>query len=68
MTPRCAENRTTHTGVSVYILGTLVCALAPTMTALIGGRFLQALGASASAVITAAIAPRTAGSLRQTAR
>jgi MFS transporter, DHA1 family, multidrug resistance protein len=43
-------------GLSIYILGTLVCALAPTISALIGGRFLQALGASASAVITAAIA------------
>lgn len=43
-------------GLSIYILGTLVCALAPTIGALLGGRFLQALGASASAVITAAIA------------
>jgi MFS transporter, DHA1 family, multidrug resistance protein len=43
-------------GLSVYILGAVVCALAPTIEILIGGRFLQALSASASAVITAAIA------------
>ncbi len=43
-------------GLAVYILGAMICALAPTITMLIGGRFLQALGASAGAVITAAIA------------
>jgi len=43
-------------GLAVYILGAMICALAPTITVLIGGRFLQALGASAGAVITTAIA------------
>ncbi len=37
-------------GLAVYILGSVVCALAPTITTLIGGRLLQALGASASAI------------------
>ena len=41
-------------GLSVYVLGAVLCALAPSIAALIAGRFLQALGASASAVITAA--------------
>lgn len=43
-------------GLAVYILGALVCTLATTINLLIGGRFLQALGASAAAVITPAIA------------
>jgi DHA1 family bicyclomycin/chloramphenicol resistance-like MFS transporter len=43
-------------GLAVYMLGSLVCAIAPTINILIGGRFLQALGASASAVITPSIA------------
>lgn len=43
-------------GFCIYILGALACALAPTITILIAGRFLQALGASAGSVISGAIA------------
>jgi DHA1 family bicyclomycin/chloramphenicol resistance-like MFS transporter len=43
-------------GLAVYILGALVCALAPTIDTMIGGRFLQALGASAGSVIAIAVA------------
>lgn len=43
-------------GLIVYIFGAMACALAPTITTLMVGRFLQALGASSSAVITFAIA------------
>jgi len=43
-------------GLVVYVLGAFVCALASSMNALIVGRLVQAFGASASAVITTAIA------------
>ncbi len=43
-------------GFVIYILGALACALAPSITVLIAGRFLQALGASAGSVISGAIA------------
>jgi DHA1 family bicyclomycin/chloramphenicol resistance-like MFS transporter len=43
-------------GFIIYILGALACALAPSITVLIAGRFLQALGASAGSVISGAIA------------
>ena len=43
-------------GFCIYILGALACALAPSITVLIAGRFLQALGASAGSVISGAIA------------
>lgn len=43
-------------GLALYILGAVICALALNINTLIAGRFLQALGASASSVITAAIA------------
>jgi DHA1 family bicyclomycin/chloramphenicol resistance-like MFS transporter len=43
-------------GLAVYILGATICALAPTISMLIGGRFLQAIGAAAGAVIAIAIA------------
>ncbi|UBV45374.1 multidrug effflux MFS transporter (plasmid) [Deinococcus taeanensis] len=42
-------------GLTIFVLGGVLCALAPSITVLIAGRFLQALGASASAVITAAV-------------
>ncbi|AFZ69588.1 multidrug effflux MFS transporter [Deinococcus peraridilitoris] len=42
-------------GLAVYVLSSVLCALAPSMTVLLAGRFLQALGASAAAVITATI-------------
>ncbi len=43
-------------GLAIYILGALLCAFATSINTLIGGRFLQALGAAAGAVITATIA------------
>lgn len=43
-------------GLCIYTIGAVICALAPSITVLIAGRFLQAVGASADAVIAIAIA------------
>lgn len=43
-------------GLGLYIVGALFCAQADSIELLIGGRFIQALGASAGAVISSAIA------------
>ncbi len=43
-------------GLWIYTIGATICALAPTISVLIGGRFLQAFGASAGAVIAIAVA------------
>jgi len=43
-------------GFGLYIIGAVICASAPTITWLVVGRFIQALGASAGAVISSAIA------------
>jgi len=43
-------------GLGFYIVGALLCAKADSIELLIGGRFIQALGASAGAVISSAIA------------
>lgn len=43
-------------GLGFYIIGALFCAQADSIELLIGGRFIQALGASAGAVISSAIA------------
>ncbi len=43
-------------GFGLYVIGAVICASAPTITWLIIGRFVQALGASAGAVISSAIA------------
>ena len=45
-----------YVGFGMYIIGALICATAPSITVLIGGRFLHALGASAGTVISGAIA------------
>ena len=45
-----------YVGFGMYIVGALICATAPNITMLTGGRFLQALGASAGTVISGAIA------------
>lgn len=45
-----------YVGFGMYIAGALICAVAPSINVLIGGRFLQALGASAGTVISGAIA------------
>ncbi len=42
-------------GLALYIVATLGCALAPSMSALIGLRFLQALGGCAGVVMTRAM-------------
>lgn len=42
-------------GTVIYLAGTLVCILAPTIEALIGGRFLQALGACCGPVVGRAV-------------
>jgi DHA1 family bicyclomycin/chloramphenicol resistance-like MFS transporter len=43
------------TGIGVYIIASLACALAPSIHALIGARFVQALGGCAGAVVARAI-------------
>ena len=43
-------------GLSVFAVGSLICALAPTLPVLIAGRVVQALGACATAVLARAIA------------
>ncbi len=43
-------------GFGLYVIGAIICASAPTITWLVVGRFIQALGASAGAVISSAIA------------
>ncbi|MFC7380507.1 multidrug effflux MFS transporter [Brevundimonas sp. GCM10030266] len=43
-------------GLGVFAVGSLVCALAPTLPVLIVGRVIQALGACATAVLARAIA------------
>ncbi|PYE48986.1 multidrug effflux MFS transporter [Deinococcus yavapaiensis] len=42
-------------GVVLYVIASVLCTLAPSVGVLILGRFLQALGASAGAVITTAV-------------
>ena len=42
-------------GLVVYILATVLCALAPSVEVMLVGRFLQALGCGAGAVISAAV-------------
>ena len=44
------------TGLGIFALGSLICALAPTLPVLIAGRVVQALGACATAVLARAIA------------
>jgi DHA1 family bicyclomycin/chloramphenicol resistance-like MFS transporter len=43
-------------GLSVFAVGSLICALAPTLPVLIAGRVVQALGACGTAVLARAIA------------
>lgn len=43
-------------GLAVFILGSVVCALAPSLPVLIGGRAIQAAGACAASVLARAIA------------
>ncbi|WP_184720819.1 multidrug effflux MFS transporter [Caulobacter sp.] len=42
-------------GISVYVIASVVCALAPTIDTLIAARFVQALGGCAGAVIARAV-------------
>lgn len=56
LTDKYGRKRPLTIGLGIYILGSLACALAPSIEVLIAGRFIQALGAAASAVIAAAIA------------
>ncbi len=53
-----AFGRTTFVlgGLAVFVLGTVVCAIAPSLPILIGGRAIQALGACATSVLARAIA------------
>ena len=42
-------------GLTVFVLGSLLCALAPTMLGLIGGRLVQGLGGAALVILTVTI-------------
>ncbi len=42
-------------GLLVFVLGTLLCALAPTLMSLVAGRVIQALGASMGLIVARAI-------------
>jgi len=43
-------------GLAIFVAGSVVCALAPTLSILVIGRVIQALGVSASSVLSRAIA------------
>lgn len=42
-------------GLGLFVLGSIVCALAPNFTILLGGRVLQAIGAAATIVVSRAV-------------
>lgn len=48
-------------GVLIFLLGTLVCAFAPTLPSLLAGRLLQALGGAGGLALARAIIRDTAG-------
>lgn len=48
ITDKYGRQKPLRFGLAVYTLGSIICALAPTINLLIGGRFLQALGSAAS--------------------
>lgn len=56
ITDKYGRKRPLLFGFAVYIVGAFVCAQSTSIEMLIGGRFLQALGASAGSVISSAIA------------
>lgn len=56
VTDAVGRSKPVMVGLAVFAIGSLICALAPSMPALITGRVVQALGACATAVLARAIA------------
>ncbi len=56
LSDRFGRQRLVLVGLAIFILGSLVCAVASTLPQLIGGRIIQALGVCATSVLSRAIA------------
>ena len=56
ITDAFGRKRPLYVGFVLYCIGTLICASSSTIQALVIGRFVQAVGAAATGVITSAIA------------
>lgn len=56
LSDRFGRQRLVLIGLAIFIIGSLVCAVASTMPQLIGGRVIQALGVCATSVLSRAIA------------
>ena len=54
-----------YIGVGIFLVGTLACALAPTIGALIAARFVQGLGAATVMVVPRAISAPMVGASAQ---
>lgn len=55
ITDRFGRKRPLTVGIALFVLASVVCALAPNIPVLLGARFLQAIGGSASVVIGRAV-------------
>ncbi|MCA9515060.1 MAG: multidrug effflux MFS transporter [Myxococcales bacterium] len=55
LSDRLGRRRPLLTGLALYVFGSLVCALAPTLPLLVAARFLQALGGCAGLVVSRAV-------------
>lgn len=56
LSDRFGRQRLVLIGLAIFIIGSLVCAVASTLPQLIGGRVIQALGVCATSVLSRAIA------------
>ncbi|MEI2337081.1 MFS transporter, partial [Pseudomonas aeruginosa] len=56
LSDRFGRQRLVLSGLAIFMLGSVVCALADSLPALIAGRSIQALGVCATAVLSRAIA------------
>ncbi|MFD2850091.1 MFS transporter [Eoetvoesiella caeni] len=56
MSDRFGRQRLVLAGLAIFVVGSLVCAVASTLPQLIGGRVIQALGVCATSVLSRAIA------------
>ncbi len=55
VTDRRGRRRPLAAGLALYVLGSLACAVAPTLPLLIAARFVQAVGGAAGIVVTRAV-------------
>ncbi len=55
LTDRFGRKRPLYAGLTIYVLASIACALAPSVKALIALRFLQAVGGAAGQVVTRAV-------------